>query len=152
MCMWDNMVECTKGIMLWVRNVFNIWVGLWSSESVCSVCVMLCLGSVHELCKGGFGVCRAMYVYAPGSSWLWIVVSRRVLGAILKSFTGEILTCTWSCTGKQLNVNCGAIYVNGDYNGGWWYTWVEELTWQRSWACVEYIGDYMWCYIRQWRL
>ena len=25
--------------------------GLWSSESVCSVCVMLCLGSVHELLK-----------------------------------------------------------------------------------------------------
>ena len=46
------------------------------------------------------------------------MVSRRVLGAILKSFTREILTCTWSCTGTQLNVNCGAIYVNGDYNGG----------------------------------
>ena len=42
------------------------------------------------------------------------MVSRRVLGAILKSYTREILTCT----GKQLNVNCGAIYVNGDYNGG----------------------------------
>ena len=48
-----------------------------------------------------------------------MVVARCVLGAILKSYTGEILTCTWSCTGKQLNVNCGAIYVNGDYNGGW---------------------------------
>ena len=31
----------------------------------------------------------------------------------------RILICTWSCTGKQLNLNCGAIYVNGDYNGGW---------------------------------
>ena len=47
------------------------------------------------------------------------MVARGVLGAILKSYTGEILICTWSCTGKQLNVNCGAIYVNGDYNGGW---------------------------------
>ena len=93
--------------------------GLWSSESVCSVCVMLCLGSVHELRKDGFGVCRAMYVYVLGSSWVCIVVSRCVLGAILKSYTGEILTCTWSCTGKQLNVNCGVIYVSGDYNGGW---------------------------------
>ena len=42
--------------------------------------------------------------------------------------------CTWSYTEelhwsdtymflelywKQLNVNCGAIYVNGNYNGGW---------------------------------
>ena len=40
------------------------------------------------------------------------MVARCVLGAILKSYTGEILTCTWSCTGKQLNVNCGA--VTGD--------------------------------------
>ena len=119
----------------------------------CMFCMfMLCLRSVHELCKGGFGVCRAMYVYALGNSWWWIVVSRRVFGAILKSYTREILTCTWSCTGKQLNVNCGAIFVNGDYNGGWWYTCVVELTWLRSWACVEYIDDYMWCYIRQWRL
>ena len=38
MCMWDNMVECTKGIML---CVFNIWVGLWSNESVCSVCYVV---------------------------------------------------------------------------------------------------------------
>ena len=47
------------------------------------------------------------------------MVSTHVLGAILKSYTREILTCTWSCTGKQLNVNCGTTYVNGDYNGGW---------------------------------
>ena len=101
MCMWDNMVECAKGIMSRVRNVFNIWEGLWSSESVCSVCVMLCLGSVHELCKGGFGVCRAMYVYALGSSWLRIVVSRRVLGAILKSYTGEILSVLGAVLGSS---------------------------------------------------
>ena len=40
-----------KEYYLWVRSVFNIWVGLWSSKCVYSVCVMLCLGSVHELRK-----------------------------------------------------------------------------------------------------
>ena len=47
-----------------------------------------------------------MYLEAAGCELWW-----RVLGAILKSYTGVILTCTWSCTWKQLNVNCGAIYV-----------------------------------------
>ena len=41
------------------------------------------------------------------------MVARYVLGAILKSYAGELLICTW-----KLNVNCGAIYVNGDYDGG----------------------------------
>ena len=45
-------------------------------------------------------------------------MTRYVLGAILKSYTGVILICTWSRIWKQLNVNCGAIYVNGDYDGG----------------------------------
>ena len=124
MCMWDNMVECTKGIMLWVRNVFNIWVGLWSSESVCSVCVMLCLGSVHELLKGGFGVCRAMYVYVPG----------REAGLV------------WNLLVTMLM----AIYFSGDYEGGCWYTGVVEFTWQRSWACAESYVDCVWIYL--WKL
>ena len=55
--------------------------------------------------SGGFGVCRARYVF--GSSWMWTVVDIYVLGAILKSYTGELLICTWSLTWKQLNVNCG---------------------------------------------
>ena len=46
------------------------------------------------------------------------MVARYVLGAILKSYTGVILICTWSHILKQLNVNCGAIYINGDYDGG----------------------------------
>ena len=46
------------------------------------------------------------------------MVARYVLGAILKSYTGVILICAWSRIWKQLNVNYGAIYVNGDYDGG----------------------------------
>ena len=67
------------------------------------------------------------------------MVARYVLGAILKSYTGVILICTWSRIWKQLNVNCGAIYVNGDYDGGCEYTCVEELTWQGSRTCAEFM-------------
>ena len=61
-------------------------------------------------------LCMSMHLETAGCE-LWCLDV--YLGLyILKSYTREILTCTWSCTGKQLNVNCGAIYVNGDYNGG----------------------------------
>ena len=77
MCMWDNMVECTKGILLWVRSVFNIWVGLWSSKSVYSVCVMLCLGSVHELRKWDLASAElymSMYLEAAGCELWWLAM------------------------------------------------------------------------------
>ena len=57
-----------------------------------------------------------LYTWKQAGCELWCLDV--YLGLYWRAYTREILTCTWSCTGKQLNVNCGAIYINGDYNGG----------------------------------
>ena len=52
--------------------------GYGQVKSVCSVCVVLCLGSVHSYSSGGFGVCRAIYIYvsmyleAAGCELWWL--------------------------------------------------------------------------------
>ena len=50
---------------------------LWSSESVCSVCLMLCLGSVHELRKWDLASAElyvSMYVEAAGCELWWLAM------------------------------------------------------------------------------
>ena len=50
--------------------------GYGQVKSVCSVCVVLCLGSVHELLKWWICICRAiyvsMYLEAAGCELWWL--------------------------------------------------------------------------------
>ena len=100
--------------------------------------------------SGGFGVCRAICVL--GSSWMWTVVDIYVLGAILKSYTGELFICTWNLTWKQLNVNCSG-HIR-QWRLWWWlliYLCRGTYLAEKLGLCRIY-GDYVDGYILQWRL
>ena len=85
------MVECTSKVMLRVRNVFNIWVGLWSSYKCmfCTCCI------VFRECA------RATQVVDLASAELYICTWRYVEELSWRA------TYIGSHTWKQLNVNCG---------------------------------------------
>ena len=80
--------------------------GYGQVKGVCSVCVVLCLGSVHELLK--WWTCHLqsyiiMYLEAAECELWWLYICTW-------SFTEELYwrdTYTGSHTWKQLNVNCG---------------------------------------------
>ena len=74
--------------------------GYGQAKGVCSVCVVLCLGSVHELLKW----------------WIWRLQCYICTWKQLNVNCGGYI-CTW----KQLNVNCGGYICTRSYT--------EELYW-----------------------
>ena len=80
--------------------------GYGQAKGVCSVCVVLCLGSVHELLKWWIWR-RQSYICT------WKQLNVNCGGYIYtRSYTEELYwratyICIWSYTWKQLNVNCG---------------------------------------------
>ena len=80
--------------------------GYGQAKGVCSVCVVLGLGSVHELLK--WWIWRLQSYICT-----WKQLNVNCGGYICtRSYTEELYwratyICIWSYTWKQLNVNCG---------------------------------------------